>query len=50
MLSEAYGREAVNKSSVSECHNRLKECREYVRDDERNGRPRSHRTDEDVEK
>jgi hypothetical protein len=50
MLSEAYGEEAVKKSSVFECHKWLKLGREAVEDDERTSRPRSNRTDENVEK
>jgi hypothetical protein len=48
MLSEAYGREAMKMSSVFEGQKRFKEGRENV-EDERSGRPRSHRTDENVE-
>jgi hypothetical protein len=50
VLSVAYVGEAMNKSSVSECHKCLKEGRENVEDDEGNGCPRSHRTDENIEK
>jgi hypothetical protein len=50
MLSEAYGREAMKKSSVLECHKRFKEGRENVKVDERSSRPRCHRTDKNVEK
>jgi hypothetical protein len=48
VLSEAYGREAMKKSSVFEWYKRFKVCREYMEDEERSGRPRSHRTDENV--
>jgi hypothetical protein len=45
LLSEACGREAMKKSSVSEWHKRFKEGPENVEDDERSGRPKSHRID-----
>jgi len=50
MLSEAYGGEAMKKSSILEWHKRFKEGRENVEDDEGSGCPRSNRTDENVEK
>jgi len=50
MLSEAYGGEAMKKSSVFEWHKRFKEGHEIVEDDDRSGRSRSHRTDENVGK
>jgi len=50
MPSEACKGEALKKSSVSEWHKRFKEGRENVEDDERSGHPRSHRTDENVER
>jgi hypothetical protein len=46
MLTEAYGADAVKKSSVSEWHKRFKEVREDVKGDERTGRPKTDRTDE----
>jgi hypothetical protein len=46
MLTEAYGADAMKKSSVFEWHKRFKEGREDVKDDERTARPKSHRTDE----
>jgi hypothetical protein len=46
MLTEAYGADAMKKSSVSEWHKKFKEGREDVKDDERTGRPKTHRTDE----
>jgi transposase len=46
MLTEAYGADAMKKSSVSEWHKRFKQGREDVKDDERTGRPKTHRTDE----
>jgi hypothetical protein len=49
VLSEAYRREVMKKSSVFEWHKQFKEGREKV-EDERTGRTRSHRTTENVEK
>jgi len=49
MLSKAYEREAMKKSSVSVWHKCFKEGHENVEDGERSC-PRSHRTDENVEK
>jgi transposase len=46
ILTEAYGADAMIKSSVYEWHKRFKEGREDVKDDERTGRPKTHRTDE----
>jgi len=50
LLSEAYGGEAMKKSSVSERFKRFKGSCENVEDDERSGHPRSHRTNENAEK
>jgi hypothetical protein len=50
ILSEAYGGEAMKKPRVSERHKRFKGSRENVEDDEKSGCPKSHRTDEKVEK
>jgi hypothetical protein len=50
VLSEAYGGEAMKTSSVSEWHKWFKEGHENVESDERSGCPRSHRTNENVEK
>jgi hypothetical protein len=50
LLKEAYGAAAMKKTSVFEWHKRFKEGRDDVKDDERSGRPRTHRTDENVEK
>jgi hypothetical protein len=46
MLTEAYGTDAMKKPSVFEWHKRFKEGQEDVKDDERTGRPKTHRTDE----
>jgi hypothetical protein len=50
MLSGTNGREAVKKSCVFEWHKVFKDGHENVEDDEKNGRPKCHRTDENVEK
>jgi hypothetical protein len=50
VLFKAYGEEAIKRSNVFEWHKHFYEGRENLEDDERNCRPRSHRTDEDVEK
>jgi hypothetical protein len=46
MLTEAYGADAMKKLSAFEWHKRFKEGREEMKDDERTGRPKAHRTDE----
>jgi hypothetical protein len=46
MLTEAYGADAMKKSSVFEWRKRFKEGRENVKDDESTGRPKTHRADE----
>jgi hypothetical protein len=46
MLTEAYGADAMKKSSVFKWHKRFKDIREDVKDDERTGRPKTHPTDE----
>jgi predicted transposase YdaD len=47
MLTEAYGTDAMKKSSVFvEWLERLKEGREDMKDDERTGRLETHWTDE----
>lgn len=50
LLREAYGAAAMKKTSVFEWHKRFKKGRDDVKDDERPGRPRTRRTDENVEK
>jgi transposase len=45
MLRKAYGADAMKKSIVFEWHKRFKEGREDVKDDERTGRPKTHRKD-----
>lgn len=50
LLKEAYGADAMKKTSVFEWHKRFKKGRDDVKDDERSGRPRTRRTDENVKK
>jgi hypothetical protein len=50
MLTEAYGADAMKKSNVFVWHKRFKVSREEVKDDERTGRPKNNRTDENVDK
>jgi hypothetical protein len=50
MLTEAYGTDAMKKTSVFEWYKRFKVGWEDVKDNERTGRPKTHRTDENVEK
>jgi hypothetical protein len=46
MLAEGYGADAMKKSNVFERHKKFKKCREDVKDNERTGHPKTHRTDE----
>ena len=46
MLQTAFGAFCMNQASVYEWHKRLKEGREYVRDDERCGRSKEVNTPE----
>jgi hypothetical protein len=46
MLTEAYGADAMKKSSVFEWHKKFKEGREDMKDDERTRCPKTHQTDE----
>jgi hypothetical protein len=46
MLTEAYGADAMKKLSVFEWHIRFKEGLEDVKGDERTGRTKTQRTDE----
>jgi len=50
LLPGAYGGEARENSSGFEWHKWFKEGHKNMEDDERSGHPRSHRTDENVEK
>jgi hypothetical protein len=46
ILTEAYGADAMKNLSVFEWHKRFKKGREDVKDDERTGCLKTHRTDE----
>ena len=46
MLQTAFGRSCMNRAPVFECHKRLKEGRESVRDDEMCGRSKEVNTPE----
>jgi hypothetical protein len=46
MLTEAYGADAMKKSSVFEWHKRFKEGWEDVKDDKKTGLPKTHQTHE----
>ena len=46
MLQTAFGPSCMNRTSVFECHKRLKEGKESVRDDERCDRSNEVRTPE----
>ena len=46
ILQTAFGAPCMNRASVSEWHNRFKEGREFVRDDERCGRNKEVNTPE----
>jgi hypothetical protein len=50
MLTEAYGADAMKSQSVFEWLKRFKDGQEDMKDDERTGRPKTHRTDENVGK
>jgi hypothetical protein len=50
MLSKAYWGEAMKKPTVFVWRKRFKEGREHVEGGERNGRSKSYRTDENVQK
>jgi hypothetical protein len=50
VLFEDYEKEAMKEPSVFEWHKLFKEGRENMEYDERSGRTRSHRADENVEK
>ena len=44
MLQTAFEASCMNRASVFEWHKRFKECREFVRDDERCGRSKEVNT------
>ena len=49
LLTVAYGKYAMKKSSVFECHRLFKNGRENVQDDIKSGQPKTQRTDANVE-
>jgi len=50
LFTVAYGEYAMKKSSVFEWHRRFKEGRGDVRNDPRSGQPKTHKTDENVDR
>jgi hypothetical protein len=50
LLTVAYGKYAIKKSSVFEWHRRFKAGREHVQDDPRSGQPKTHRTGANVDR
>jgi len=47
-VQKAYGNEALNRSNVFRWYSRFREGRELVEDDERDGRPKSTRTEVNI--
>ena len=47
-MQKAYGNEALNRSNVFRWYSRFREGRELVEDDERDGRPKSTRTEVNI--
>jgi hypothetical protein len=50
LLTATYGEYAMKKSNVFEWHRRLKEGREDVQDDPRNGQPKTQLADANVDR
>jgi hypothetical protein len=48
LVQEAYGNEAVNRSNVFRLYSRFRDGRELVEDDERDGSPKSTRTEVNI--
>jgi len=48
LVQKTCGKEAVNRSNVFRWHSRFRDGRELVEDDERNGRPKSTRTEVNI--
>ena len=46
--AKAYGNEALNRSNVFRWYSRFRDGRELVEDDERDGRPKSTRTEVNI--
>jgi hypothetical protein len=49
MSKSAYAAERLSRTGVSEWHERVREVRQSLQDDERKGRPSTSRTDESTE-
>lgn len=50
LLKEVYGDECLSRSQVFEWYKKFKEGREDIEDDPRPGRPRTSKTDDNIEK
>ena len=50
MLGNCFGNDTLKKTAVYEWHERFKNGRESVEDDERSGRPSTSKTDENINK
>ena len=48
LVQKAYGNEALNRSNVFRWYSRFRDGRELVEDDERDGRPKSTRTEVNI--
>ena len=48
MIQKAYGNVLLSRTTVFEWHERFRESRESVKDDERSGRPTTTRTDDNI--
>jgi len=50
LLTEAYGEDCMSRTRIFEWHKRFSEGRESVKNDDRQGRPRTAVTDNNIEK
>jgi len=50
MLGNCFGSDTLKKTAVYEWHERFKSDHESVEDDERNGRPSTSKTEENINK
>jgi len=48
LIQKAYGDTALSRTTIFEWHNRFREGRESVKDDELSGRPTTSRTDDNI--
>jgi len=48
LVQKVYGNEALNRSNVFRWYSRFRDGRELVEDDERGGRPKSTRNEENI--